>query len=410
MTVPFEPDQAVQLAAWLSHPDRAIASTEAKPRAPGWGTPTVRAVRLKCDTEQDWLAARLGGVGASEIGVIMGVSSWSSPYALWWRKRLDWRFPRTEAQRWGHLVEDPIAELFAEQHDELFVAKPAGAPYSLWAHPVHQWMLCTPDRLAVDDAGRVVPVELKSDEGGPGWGEPGSDEVPEHHRLQSMWQSHIFGSHGGWVVRKRSSGKGRVVPYWIPCDPNVVADMIDAAGAFLDSIERGQEPEPDGSRSTTETLKEINPAIDAGEVADVPEKLRSEWLAARRERNAAKAKESLMSNQLRAAMGRAEFAAVDGFVFARRSIGKRRGYTVDAGMVDELRGIGGQLDTPGELPGPLPSQGDIEGGGGGTPDSGADRPAAPPTEEEGPSGGGGPGVVVAQPEDQGGAEMTNKGE
>src|SRR6266542_3116141 len=164
MTVPFEPEDVIKLAAWVIQP-----------------TPGVRAKRLPCHTEDEWLLARARSVGASEIGIVLGKSSFCSPYALWYRKKLDWRLPRTEQMKWGHLTEEPIANLFAEEKaDDLYVAKPLGAPWSLWVDPQYDWMTCTPDRLAVDQEGQVSPVEVKSDEGGKDWGKPGTDEVPEH--------------------------------------------------------------------------------------------------------------------------------------------------------------------------------------------------------------------------------------
>lgn len=384
--IPFEDQDAIDIAAWLN---RASA-------------PHVRAVLLHCETEDDWLHARINGIGASEVGIITGVSTWTSPYALWWRKKLDWRLPRTEGQRWGHLVEDPIASLFAEQVAETtYVAKPVGAPYSLWCHPVSQWMLCTPDRLAVNrEDGTVSPVELKSDEGGTGWGEPGTDEVPPHHRAQVTWQTYIFGAPGGWVVRKRGSGKGRLHVYWVPFDPVYLGELKDAAGDFLASVALDQPPEPDGARSTTEALKEINPAVDADAMVDVPAWLFAEWRKARQDKRDAAERESLLSNQLRAAMGRAEYATYrthDGLdvVFAKRRIGKRQGYSVPPGTTDQLHEVGTheQRDTPaGVRPGP-------------------DGPAGTPPAEErssdcGPEGaavGDGPSTAV----DQGGAEIAD---
>jgi hypothetical protein len=261
-------------------------------------------------------------------------------------------------------------------------------------------MLATPDRLAVDRDGRVCPVELKSDEGGPGWGEPGTDEVPDHHKLQSMWQSHIFGSPGGYVVRKRGSGRSRVVHYWVPYDPNIGADMIVAAEDFLDSIERNEPPEPDAARSTTETLKEINSAVDENEFADVPAELHADWTYARQEKREAIKAEALASNRLRAAMGKSEFATYrtsDGLqvVFAKRKIGKRAGYVVSPSPIDELREIGGDRAKDRDLPA-------------GAGDGGADSEAAAPPAEEGPADGEGEAGGVAIGEDPASAAVIDE--
>lgn len=371
----FEDEDVRRIADWLG------------PQVGAWFVASqgrVPAVRVPCETEDEWLAARKNGIGASEVGVIVGASSWASPYALWYRKKLDWRLPRTEAQRWGHLVEDPIAELFAEKiGDEGLVVKPVGHPYSLWAHPVQPWMICTPDRLVVDKGGNIAPVELKSDEGGAkdAWGPDGSDQVPLSHKIQVLWQAHIFGADGGWVVRKKGSGKGRLTAHWIPYDRSLVMGWVLSAAQFLTSIELDKPPPPDGHKSTTETLKEINPAIDAGETVEVDRTLAAGWRMAREAKADVVRREAEWSNRLRSEMGRAEFAAVNGEVFARRSIGKRAGYEVGPTQVDELRKVGSNAERSevGTLRAPL------------------DTSAAPTAGEEGHGDSGDPGVELGGP-------------
>lgn len=342
--IPFSADDATRIAGWLGTP-----------------CPTVYNGYIHCRNEHEWLTARARGIGASEVGIIVGVSPWSSTYALWWRKKLDWRLPGTESMRWGHLVEDPIAELFAEHVEgDLYVAKPLGHPYSLWHHPVSTWAMCTPDRLAVRrEHHDVVPVEIKSDEGGDGWGEPHTADVPTHYRCQALWQAFVLGAPGTYVVRKRSSGRGRVTWYWVPFDSEACLLLLDRAWAFLTSIDHDNPPPVDGSDATADTLKEIN-AVAEDTFATVDEAIHAEWVAARQAKRDALKAEKLASNRLRAAMGTANYASyttADGLdvVFAKRRVGKRDGYTVAPGTVDELRGIGSGQHAPRT---PLPGGGD----------------------------------------------------
>lgn len=370
-TNPLSHDDAQRVNAWLA--DKWDNLRE------------VSALYVACADEDEWLTKRRDGIGASEVGVIIGATkSWSSPYALWWRKTLDWRIPRSEGQRWGHLVEDPIAELFAEEMaGELYIAKPLGHPYSLWRHPLSRWMTCTPDRLAVRVDGVVVPVEIKSDEGGPGWGEPQTDEVPEQYRAQALWQADIFGAPGTYVVRKTGSGKRRMVWYWVPYDAALLMDLKISAADFLASIEQGEPPPIDASEATTTILKHVNAAVVDDTFATVPRSLYEEWVAARAARRDSKVRDELASNRMRAAMGTAQFATYktdDGLdvVFAKRRIGKRAGYEVGPAATDELRQIGEQREAGGAVPErraagndsaaaaavveKVPASGDIQGG------------------------------------------------
>src|SRR5258708_35784072 len=66
---------------------------------------------------EEWLAARRQGITAGEVAAVMGVSSWESPYSLFYRKTGD--LPEqgdNEAMRLGRHLEDYVWQRFAELH------------------------------------------------------------------------------------------------------------------------------------------------------------------------------------------------------------------------------------------------------------------------------------------------------
>lgn len=66
-------------------------------------------------THEEWLSERNKGIGSSEVGTILGVNHFDSPYKLWRRKKgLDKPIEETLIMRLGHLMEDAVATLFAE--------------------------------------------------------------------------------------------------------------------------------------------------------------------------------------------------------------------------------------------------------------------------------------------------------
>ena len=68
---------------------------------------------LNFSSHEDWLKQRQSGIGGSEIGILMGVSSFSTPYQLYLRKKGE--IPPTkenDAMRWGHYQEDGVAKEF----------------------------------------------------------------------------------------------------------------------------------------------------------------------------------------------------------------------------------------------------------------------------------------------------------
>ena len=99
--------------------------------------------------ETDWLAARRYGITASEIPVLMGLSPWSSPYALYHRKTGNLPDGQDQNDRMdlGHHLESYIVKRFWRQHPEFCVS---GDGNDLYAHPGRPWQLATPDRLIQD--------------------------------------------------------------------------------------------------------------------------------------------------------------------------------------------------------------------------------------------------------------------
>lgn len=347
-TVPWDKATANEVTDWLGmiKPPRV---------------PAVPAIGAKA-TDEDWYTARDAGVGASDIGVLLGLSSFASRYSMWWQKHLHLRLPGTDQSDDGHTLEPIVAQEFAQRHPELILTVPSPR---LWAHREHTWMLCTPDRLAVAYAPpmilngyhteeearalreeqtaaaplgdpQVIPVELKWD-ASPGWGPSGSTIVPPQYALQVRWQAYIFGAPGGWLVNHKPSGTKRYREYWIPTDADTLP--IDVGRAFVVSLETGISPDPDGSKATEEILKTIAADYDPAHVEDVHPLLVEEWQRARTERAAAITRAREMDNRLREAMGRAGTAvdAATGAVVAKRNTYKRSGYEVGPAVIDELR-------------------------------------------------------------------------
>jgi putative phage-type endonuclease len=152
-------------------------------------------------SEAEWLEARRRGVTASEIAVVMGLSPYSSPFALYHRKRGD--LPEqadNTAMALGRYLEEFVTEQFEDRSGLHVMA--AG----LFAHPDRPWQMATPDRLicegshcgyppgACDCTHDVIAVlECKTSASYDGWGEDGGDEIPVHYRCQVLWQMDVLG-------------------------------------------------------------------------------------------------------------------------------------------------------------------------------------------------------------------------
>src|SRR5258708_218059 len=160
--------------------------------------------------EAEWLEARRKGITTSEIAVVMGLSPYSSPFALYHQKT--GQLPGQEdsmAMALGRHLESFVARQFRERRPDLGLT---GTGRELYAHPERPWELATPDRvlhegfLRLDDGGWdftdpvIAVLECKTSGSYDGWGEDGSDVIPVHYRCQVLWQMDVLGVTTGFVA------------------------------------------------------------------------------------------------------------------------------------------------------------------------------------------------------------------
>lgn len=306
-----------------------------------------------------WVIERRAMVGASELAAVLGVSPHASPFSLWWAKTLGWGTEQSFGMMIGHELEPVIARVFGATRPDLLLCRANG---SLWRHPEVAWLGCSPDYLAVvedvesptpaDPRGygpptvHIEPVECKSDEGGKGWGVPGTDQVPLHHRVQLIQQCAVFGAPRGHLVRmagKRFSAY--VVEYDHEAQRTMMGWMVEGQ-RFVDSLDGGEPPDVDEHRATGDALRELYASTvedenDPASRVIVPAALRERYDRTLAETKVAEAAERGVKNELRAALGSARWGLDDeGNLWCERRQGKRAGYTVGPTPTDGLYRLG----------------------------------------------------------------------
>lgn len=76
---------------------------------------------------QEWLAYRTGGIGSSEVGTILGVNPYETPYQLWRRKMgMDAPKEETFAMKAGHYLEDAVASFYQDSTGADIIKASAG--------------------------------------------------------------------------------------------------------------------------------------------------------------------------------------------------------------------------------------------------------------------------------------------
>jgi putative phage-type endonuclease len=134
---------------------------------------------------EDWLTGRFDGIGGSEIGTILGVNKWQTPYQLYHQKKGDTIVEENNAMRRGKILEPLVADIYTEKTGN--IVYPCGS--RLFKHPEFAFIRGTPDYLIVTPDNRIGVLEIKTSfgYGAIAW----ENGIPESNILQSEYYMSI---------------------------------------------------------------------------------------------------------------------------------------------------------------------------------------------------------------------------
>lgn len=191
----------------------------------------------------EWDAMRAGRVGASDIGVIVGVSPYESRAQLLHRKAgLLALKARSKAMERGDLLESAILTYLQAKYDATIDQDLTGT----WVDEADERLSCTPDGITTD--GLLFEAKSTSDRATEhGWGKAGTDQIPDHYLCQVTWCCGLLdlpewrvgvlsGATNGRPDLAFSAYKGRF-------DPDLYTHLRREANRFLGDLENLTEKE-----------------------------------------------------------------------------------------------------------------------------------------------------------------------
>jgi putative phage-type endonuclease len=280
-----------------------------RPASPGsrLAAPTARLILPKGAPEEQWHAVRRTGLGGSDIAAVVGLDRYRSAMHVYEAKHGRDDYTDSMAAYCGRMLEPVIAAIFSE-----LSGLPLAEPPGTLQHVDRLWMLANIDTFAVEADGALAPVEVKNRNwrASADW----EHETPDAPALQASWYLAVTGYSHAYAVALI----GGNVPRWyrIERDEELIEHLVHWCGRWWDRhIVQGVRPDPDGSQATTELLAhlwdaqrdvvaEVDPIVTAGLLEE-----------AARLRAGIRALENQLGrvqNRLRAQLGDAEIAAIDG--------------------------------------------------------------------------------------------------
>ena len=181
-----------------------------------------------------YLEERRKGIGGSDIAAILGLSPFKTPYQVYQEKRReveDWK--GNQQTEWGSRLEPLLRQWYSDT-----TGRDVRLPEKIMYHAEYPFLMASLDGFT--DDGRVV--ECKTARSSKGWGEPGTNEIPDYYALQCQHYLLVTGFDVADVPVSIMGGSP--VLYEVPADIELQEMIIDGASTFWEMVENGTPPPP----------------------------------------------------------------------------------------------------------------------------------------------------------------------
>ena len=305
------------------------------------------------DKIEDWLAARqeIGGIpiSSTDAPAIVGVSKFKSAFRLYHEKRQGVRevAPRyAEMAQWGRELEDIIARRYCINTGRA-IERTGEGKFTIQQSDDVEWMIASVDRYAIvteqaapvaddedededDDEDDEAPppervlapvgvrivLELKNAHFATRDRWASETEPPLEYLVQLQHQLAVTGAPWGSLAALIGGVEFRWAD--VQRNDNFIAELMTREQEFRERVERGDPPEPDGSESTAQILKQLYPEDNGQSIELPPEAI--EWAneleAAKADVKSATSRKKENSNRIKAAIGENTMGVLrDGRVF-----------------------------------------------------------------------------------------------
>lgn len=282
-----------------------------------------------------WHRQRGVGIGSSDASAVCGVNPYKTALEVYLHKvagaPATGRLSDEPAIRFGLILEPAVARAYELQYG-VGLVEPEPA-----IHPDFPWMGATADRIALDSEGkpcRIIEIKTSSSFAR-GWGEPGTDEIPEMYMIQVQHQLAVYQLDVADVAVLIDGRDFRI--YQVERNQAVIDSLIQIEADFWDRVVRRLPPDPDWAHpSTPDLIEELckptsGKVIDLGDGANAAIAQYRQLTAAIRdiegELKAAKSRRDATKAQLIHAMGDAETAMAGRNLITRKTT-EVKGYIV----------------------------------------------------------------------------------
>lgn len=250
----------------------------------------------------------------SKVPAILGVSPFTSPFALWHEMHGDIDPEPLEGDHldWGHMAEESLVRWWLLKNPG-WRANKGEITYTNPDLPFPN--LATLDRRAVRGR-RYAIIECKTSRDMSKWGRPDQpDSVPMNYTAQVITQMGISGIREAYVV---VLGYGTPEIHQVPWEEDLWGLIVQRCIAWQQSLDDGAPPELDSSVATYDAVRGLHKLIEPGTTVEIDVEQARAYINAVHTAKQAEAEERLQKSLLLKQMGRAQKAMLGATTIATR--------------------------------------------------------------------------------------------
>ena len=258
-------------------------------------------------SHDEWLSYRKKGIGGSDIGAIMGLNPWSSPFNVFIDKTTDYinDISDNDAVYWGTVLEDVVAREFAKR-----TGKRVTKLNAMLQSDETPFAFADIDRRIV---GEYAGLECKTTNAY-NYEEWKGGEVPASYICQCQWYMYVTGFEK-WYIACLIGGQHFIYKE-IQRDDELIQYMVERATEFwLNNVLKNEAPYADSSESCTEYLKNKYPDDNGEKVMLTSDYISfaDELMKVKEQEKILKKRKNDLENKLKQYLGEAEIGQSEHF-------------------------------------------------------------------------------------------------
>jgi putative phage-type endonuclease len=174
--------------------------------------------------------ARMMGIGGSDMSIILGLSTYKTPYVLYLEKKglIESAYKETEQQYWGNKLEGVIRQHFTATHN-IDVHEP-----ETLIHPLYDFLRANVDGY-IPAWNAVLEIKCSDKYMRHEWGDADSDAIPMQYLCQVAHYCAVTNADKAIIAVLIGGNEYREFTYIR--DLELEAKLIDAASTFWKAVQ-----------------------------------------------------------------------------------------------------------------------------------------------------------------------------